>query len=60
LSPAWKPFATGKRSLSDPWLKRLLWAGGGSAALALILFLVYKFALHSGISDLAALTGRIS
>jgi type VI secretion system protein ImpK len=60
LSPAWKPFATAKRSLSDPWLKRLLWAGGVSAALALILFLVYKFALHSGISDLAALTGRIS
>jgi type VI secretion system protein ImpK len=58
LSPAWKPLATGSRSLSDPWLRRLLWAAGGSAALALILFLAYKFVLHSGISDLAALAGR--
>jgi len=60
LSPAWKPIAAGKRNLSDPWLKPLLWAALGSSALAISLFVVYKLALHSGISDLAALTGRAS
>src|ERR1043165_9293663 len=52
LAPGWAlpqdpPRATG----ADPWVKRLTWAAIGCAVLALLLFVVFKLALGSGVSD---------
>src|SRR5215471_856944 len=61
LAPAWavppeQPRATG----SDPWVKRLTWAAVACAVLAVLLFVVFKVTLGSGVSDLhtLAMQGR--
>jgi len=43
---------------SDPWVRRLGFGAAGAFALALLLFLVFKFMLVSGASDLAALAAQ--
>jgi type VI secretion system protein ImpK len=56
LAPNWGPSATESVPISaDPWLKRLLLVSGGTAAFALVLFLVFKLSLRSGISEIEAL-----
>lgn len=39
---------------SDPWVRRLGFAAAATALLALVLFLIFKFVLISGASDLSA------
>jgi type VI secretion system protein ImpK len=56
LSPAWMlPKEAARLTSGDPWVRRLGIAAIGSAALALLLFVIFKFSLGSGISDLRAL-----
>lgn len=56
LAPNWSPSATESVPISaDPWLKRLLLVSGGTTAFALMLFLVFKLTLRSGISEIEAL-----
>jgi type VI secretion system protein ImpK len=59
LSPSWAPLAGGVvRSQSDPWVKRLTYAAVSCAALLILLFIVYKFVLGSGVSDISAMVGK--
>jgi type VI secretion system protein ImpK len=60
LSPAWAlPNEQIRTVSSDPWIKRLLFTAIGCAVLVLILFVVFKVSLSSGISTLETLaTGR--
>ncbi|HTS61404.1 MAG TPA: DotU family type IV/VI secretion system protein [Candidatus Acidoferrales bacterium] len=56
LAPSWAlppdpPRATG----ADPWVRRLTWAAIACAVLALLMFVVFKMTLSSGISDLRAI-----
>jgi type VI secretion system protein ImpK len=56
LSPAWMlPKEAARLTSGDPWVRRLGIAAIGCAALALLLFVIFKFSLGSGISDLRAL-----
>ena len=60
LAPEWAlppdaPRATG----SDPWVKRLMWSAAGCAILALVLFLVFKLTLNSGVNDLHAIANQV-
>lgn len=59
LSPSWAlPPGGVVRSQSDPWVKRLTYAAIASIALLVVLFVVYKFVLGSGVSDLAAMVAK--
>ena len=56
LSPAWiLPKEAVRLAGGDPWVRRLGIAAVSCAALALLLFLIFKFTLGSSISDLRAL-----
>jgi len=60
LAPAWAlpqdpPRATG----ADPWVRKLTWAAIACAALAVLLFVVFKLALSSGVSDLHAIATQV-
>jgi type VI secretion system protein ImpK len=59
LSPAWRVTEESVAVGGDPWIKKLIWGAAGCAGLALILFLIFKFSLGSGASDLRALAGQI-
>jgi type VI secretion system protein ImpK len=62
LSPFWRiPAGTGKIAAADPWTKRLLIGSISCVGLTLLLFLMYKFSLLSGISTLRTIAtqGRI-
>jgi type VI secretion system protein ImpK len=59
LSPAWKPPSTQRRNLSDPVVRNLAWIAGVCGGLAVVLFVLYTLLLHSGVSELAALAGRV-
>jgi len=51
LSPAWAPAGGVKAaSAGDPWVRWLAYAAIGCGALALILFIVFKVSLGSGVS----------
>jgi type VI secretion system protein ImpK len=47
-------------TLRDPWIDRLLYGGGGLAVLALVLFVVYKFSLRSGVDELTTIAGQLA
>jgi type VI secretion system protein ImpK len=56
LSPAWMlPKEALRLTSGDPWVRWLGIAAIGCAALALLLFIIFKFSLGSGVSDLRAL-----
>jgi type VI secretion system protein ImpK len=60
LAPAWTlpqdpPRATG----ADPWVRKLTWAAIACAALAVLLFVVFKLTLSSGVSDLHAIATQV-
>lgn len=58
LSPRWRlPQESFSFSTVDVWVKRLMIGAGVAAALALVLFAIYKFSLMGGVSTLADLTG---
>jgi type VI secretion system protein ImpK len=59
LSPYWRIPEETIRAAGDPWLRKLLWGAAGCAALALVLFLIFKFSLGSGASDLRAIASQI-
>jgi len=59
LSPAWAP-DPGVPKFSDPWVRRLLFATLAFLVLAVALFVGYKFALGSGISELREISLRAS
>ena len=61
LSPAWRLPAEPRRATgADPWVKRLTIAACACLALTLLVFVLYKLVLGSGVSSLAtfAITGR--
>ncbi|HXI20598.1 MAG TPA: DotU family type IV/VI secretion system protein [Gemmatimonadales bacterium] len=56
LAPNWAPpQAETVQVTRDPWLQRLLFVAGGAFLFALLLFLVFKISLGSGVSDLETL-----
>ncbi len=60
LSPAWAlPPEPPRASGSDPWVKRLSIAAGSCFILALLLFVVFKLSLGSGVSSLSDLAGAV-
>jgi hypothetical protein len=44
---------------SDAWVRRLSWTALGAVSVAVILFLIFKFVLVSGASDLATLGAQL-
>jgi type VI secretion system protein ImpK len=56
LSPSWAPPQDEITvEARDPWMRRLGYAGAAMFGFACVLFIVYYFALHSGLSDLRAI-----
>lgn len=60
LAPAWRPVQTALGPSSDPWAKRLMFAGIGIAAVTLVLFIVFTLSLGSDASDLRALVSQLA
>lgn len=58
LSPRWSPPEEMVRSGGDPWLRGLIYSTAGIAVLAVVLFVLYKLLLNSGLSDLSVLAGQ--
>jgi type VI secretion system protein ImpK len=59
LSPYWRIPEETIRAAGDPWLRKLLWGAAGCAVLALLLFVIFKFSLGSGASDLRAIASQL-
>jgi type VI secretion system protein ImpK len=58
FSPSWRvPQGALTISVSDPWIRRLLWASGICLVLAAILFVSFHWALSSGVNGLNVLAG---
>jgi len=60
LSPRWRPSSSDIGQPRDRWVPRLVAAAIGAAALALLLYVGFAISLHSGKSDVAALTTQLS
>lgn len=59
LSPRWQlPDEAIRTSGKDAWVGRLMWTAVGCLAFALLLFIVFKFALISGAGDLSAIAAQ--
>lgn len=61
LSPPWPP--PGNERLpdtKDEWLGRLVYLAAGAAGFALLLFVIFKLSLHSGLTDLQMEIYRMS
>jgi type VI secretion system protein ImpK len=60
LSPNWAlPVEPRRAAGSDPWVKRLTIAVGSCFGLALVLFVIFKVVLGSGVSRLMDLAGAV-
>lgn len=57
FSPSWAPGAAAPALKSDP-IRRWIYVAAGCLALALILFIVYKFSLSSGVSEIRELASQ--
>lgn len=58
LSPAWMLPSEPPRAIGvDPWVRRLTIAAGSCFALTLVLFVIFKLVLGSGVSSLASFAG---
>jgi len=56
LSPEWAvPPDQVPSTGADPWVKRLTWAAVGCLVVMVLLFVIFKLTLSSGVSDLRAL-----
>jgi type VI secretion system protein ImpK len=56
LSPSWRlPQEAARRMGGDPWLRKLIYVALGCLGLALVLFVIFKFSLGAGVSDLRAM-----
>jgi type VI secretion system protein ImpK len=51
IVPGWAPPPEAPRVAADPWQKRLIFGAAGVCGLAVILFIVYKLVLGSGVSS---------
>ncbi len=49
LSPAWMVPREGVAGRADPWVRKLGWIAGITAALMVLLFIVYKVVLNNGV-----------
>jgi len=58
LSPSWAPDPVAPR-YTDPWIRRLLFAGLACLVLAVVLFVGFKFSLSSGISELRQISMQV-
>lgn len=52
MSPPWAPPSERVPEIKDDWLPRLAYLAAGAAGLALLLFILFKWSLHSGVSEL--------
>ena len=59
LSPAWMLPPGVARTRIDPWVKRLTIIAASIAGLMLLLFVIYKIGLSSGVSDVRSLGPRV-
>jgi type VI secretion system protein ImpK len=60
LYPEWAlPQDAQRATGSDPWIRKLTWAAIACASLAVLLFVVFKLTLSSGVSDLRAITTQV-
>src|SRR6266852_2484193 len=60
LAPEWAlPQDAQRPAGSDPWIRKLTWTAIACAALAVLLFLVFKLTLNSGVSDLRAIATQV-
>jgi type VI secretion system protein ImpK len=61
LAPQWAPLATETIAVArDPWLRRLVLIAGGTAALALVLFLVFTLLLRGDVGTVADLAKKVT
>jgi len=59
LSPNWRPSATEIGQPRDVWVPRLITAAIACAAIAVVLYVGFAISLHSGKSDVAALSTQL-
>jgi type VI secretion system protein ImpK len=59
LSPQWRPSITEIAQPRDVWVPRLIAAVAAAGAIAVVLYVGFAISLHSGKSDLAALTTQL-
>lgn len=58
ISSGWRPAEQSfAQAGADPWVRKLMWAAAGCAGLAVLLFVVYKVMLGSGLSSLKTMAG---
>lgn len=60
LSPAWRPPVETIPTSRDPWVRRLAILAISALGLALVLFVIFKFALHAGMTDIEALAAKLA
>ncbi|HZU21610.1 MAG TPA: DotU family type IV/VI secretion system protein [Terriglobales bacterium] len=59
LSPRWQlPDEAIRTATNDAWVGRLVWVAAGCLAFAVLLFVIFKFALISGAGDLGAIAAQ--
>lgn len=59
LSPRWQlPDEAIRTTGSDAWVRRLIWTGLGCLGFAILLFVIFKFALISGAGDLSGIAAQ--
>ncbi|MBK5291856.1 MAG: DotU family type IV/VI secretion system protein [Acidobacteriia bacterium] len=58
LLSGWMPVAEPPVRAVDPWVRRLLWSAAICCGLVLVLLIVYKVSLSSGVSDLLPFSDR--
>ncbi len=57
--PAWQPPPQMVVQARDPWIPAMKWIAIGCGALALLLFVVFKFSLSSAVAELGSLASQI-
>lgn len=59
ISPNWRiPSEAPRGPAVDPWMKRIVYGSSGAAVFAILLFILYKISLASGVSALRAFAGE--
>jgi type VI secretion system protein ImpK len=59
LSPAWRPPQEVIPTTRDPWVRRLVIITLCTLGVALVLFVVFKIVLHTGVADIEALAAKL-
>lgn len=60
LSPSWRPPAEAIAASRDPWVRRLGIVAAATLVVAVLLFAVYTWSLHAGMTDLRAVTATLT